>query len=306
MTDFENGWLADRGRVREKQPRMEIAFITCADMPELTVDDRRLFEPLRAQGLTPRIVGWEDPDVDWSRFRLALVRTIWDYFLKPAAFLAWVERVEPRVALYNPPDVLRWNSHKSYLLELAGRGIPITPTVLCPRGERASLSALLAERGWRSVVIKPAVSGGGRLTRRFERARFADEGQAHLETVLTEGDALVQPFLPALHEDGERSYVFFEGRFSHAVQRAPTMEAPGGVLPDGVALVPRAEELALAERVVAATPGRTLYARVDLGTGLDGTPLLLELEVIEPRLFLGASEGAAERFAGALARHASR
>jgi hypothetical protein len=281
---------------------MDIALLTCSDMPELIPDDHRLFEPLRARGLTPRIVVWDDPDVDWTRFRLAVVRTMWDYFIKPAAFLAWLERVECRVALFNPPDVLRWNSHKSYLLELAGRGIPATPTVLCPRGKEASLPALVAERGWGAVVIKPAVSGGGRLTRRFARARLADEGQAHLEAVLAEGDALVQPFLPALHECGERSYVFIEGVFSHAVERAATMEARS--LPDGVALAPRAEEVALSERVLAATPGRTLYARVDLATGLDGTPLLQELEIIEPRLFLGAGEGAPERLAEAIARRA--
>ena len=292
------------GRVRDKQPRMDIALITCAHMPELTPDEQRLFAPLRARGLNPRVAVWDDPAVDWTRYRLAVVRTVWDYFLKPVAFLEWLERVESRVALFNSPDVLRWNSHKSYLLELAGRGIPVTPTVLCPRGEKASLTALVAERGWGAVVIKPAVSGGGRLTRRFERTRLADEGQAHLETVLAEGDALVQPFLPALHAGGERSYIFIEGVFSHAVERPATMEAPGGGTPDGVTLAPRAEELALSERVVAATPARTLYARVDLATGLEGTPLLQELEVIEPRLFLGASDGAAERLSDAIARQA--
>ena len=252
------------------------------------------------------MVRWDDPDVDWARFRLALVRTTWDYFLKPVDFLAWLERVPALVDVLNPPDVLRWNSHKSYLLELAGKGLPVTPTVLCPRGRAASLPALVAERGWGAVVVKPAVSGGGRLTRRFEPARLAADGQVHLETVLAEGDALVQPFLPALHEGGERSYIFFDGVFSHAVVRPRTMEAVDVALPDGVALAPRAEEVALSERILAAMPGRTLYARVDVATGPEGTPLLQELEVIEPRLFFGASEGAAGRFAEALVRYLSR
>ncbi len=288
----------------EKQPRMDIALITYAGLPELPEDDRRLLTPLRARGLMPHSVVWDDPRVDWKRFRLAVVRATWDYFLKPSDFQAWLERVGSQVKLLNPPDVLRWNSHKAYLQQLAGRGIPVTPTALCPRGQAASLPALAATRGWQSVVIKPAVSGGGRLTRRFERVRFGGEGQAHLNAVLAEGDALVQPFLPALHEKGERSYIFFDGVFSHAVVRPATMEAPGGIAPDGVALVPRGEEQALAERVLAATPGRTLYARVDLATGPEGTPLLLELEVIEPRLFFGAAEGAPERLSDAIARHA--
>jgi glutathione synthase/RimK-type ligase-like ATP-grasp enzyme len=298
--------LGIHSRVREKQPRMDIALITYVGLPELTEDERRLLEPLRARGLRPRAVVWDDPGVEWERFRLAVVRTLWDYFLKPADFLAWLERVPRRVEVLNPPDVLRWNGHKSYLLELAGKGIPVTPTMLCPKGRAASLPELVAERGWESVVVKPAVSGGGRLTRRFEPARFAAEGQAHLEAVLAEGDALVQPFLPALHEGGERSYIFFDGVFSHAVVRPRTMEAPGDIVPDGVALAPRADEVALSERVLAATPGRTLYARVDVATGPDGTPLLQELEVIEPRLFLGSSEGAPERLADAIARYASR
>jgi glutathione synthase/RimK-type ligase-like ATP-grasp enzyme len=283
---------------------MDIALVTYAGLPELPEDDRRLFNPLRARGLMPQAVVWDDPRVDWKRFRLAVVRATWDYFLKPADFLAWLERVGSQVKLLNPPEVLRWNGHKSYLLQLAGRGLPVTPTALCSRGQAASLSALAATRGWQSVVIKPAVSGGGRHTRRFERARFGDEGQAHLNAVLAEGDALVQPFLPALHEKGERSYIFFDGVFSHAVVRPPTMEAPGGVAPDGVAVVPRQEEQAIAERVLAATPGHTLYARVDLATGPQGSPLLQELEVIEPRLFFGAAEGAAERLSDAIARHA--
>ncbi len=284
---------------------MEIALITYAGLPELPEDDRRLLRPLVARGLMPQVVVWDDPKVDWTRFRVAVVRATWDYFLKPAAFQAWLLRMGPDVVkLLNPPDVLRWNSHKSYLLQLAGLGIPVTPTLLCPRGQKASLPALVAARGWKSVVIKPAVSGGGRLTRRFESARLANEGQAHLNAVLLEGDALVQPFLPALHEKGERSYIYFEGVFSHAVVRPATMEAPGGVTPDGAPLEPRADELALAERVLASTPGRTLYARVDVASGPDGKPLLQELEVIEPRLFLGASEGAAERLSDLIARHA--
>jgi hypothetical protein len=281
---------------------MNIALITYTGLPEMTVDDQRLLEPLRARGLMPYVVVWDDPKVDWTRFQLAVVRTTWDYFLEPEAFLAWLERVGSQVKLLNPPDVLRWNSHKSYLLQLAEQGIPVTPTALCPRGRKVSLPALVATRGWRAVVIKPAVSGGGRLTRRFEGARLADEGQAHLDLVLAEGDALVQPFLPELHEKGERSYVYFDGVFSHAVVRPATMEASGGI-PDGVALAPLAEERTLAERVLAATPGRTLYARVDVATGLDGNPLLQELEVIEPRLFLGASEGAPERLADIIAGH---
>jgi glutathione synthase/RimK-type ligase-like ATP-grasp enzyme len=280
---------------------MDIALLTYADAPALPPDDQLLLAPLRARGLTPHPVVWNDPAVDWSRFRLGVVRAVWDYFLEPAAFASWLERVEHRTELLNSPALLRWNAHKAYLVELAGRGVPVTPTALVRRGTPTSLSSLVAERGWADVVVKPAVSGAGRLTRHFVPGALAGEGQAHLEAVLAEGDALVQPFLSALQERGERSYLFIDGVFSHAVERPPTMGATGGV-PDGEAMVPRPDELALATRVLEVVPTRTLYARVDVASGPDGAPVLQELEVIEPRLFLRQGPGSAERLADAIAR----
>jgi hypothetical protein len=280
---------------------MDIALLTCAELPELFADDRHLLAPLRALGHTPHAVVWDDPRVDWGRYGRVLVRSVWDYFLKPAEWSAWLARVGATLPLYNPAELVAWNGHKRYLLELAGKGLAVTPTALVEAGARGALSDVAGARGWDEVVVKPAVNGGGRLTRRFAREQLAGEGQAHLEAVLAEGDALVQPFLRALQEAGERSYLFIDGAFSHAVVRAPSLGVTGP-LPDGVAMAPRPDELALAARVVAACPTPTLYARVDLATGLDGAPVLQELEVIEPRLFLAAHAEAAPRLAAALVR----
>jgi hypothetical protein len=283
---------------------MDIALLTYAGAPDLPPDDQLLLAPLRARGLTPHAVVWDAPDTDWSRFRLAVVRGIWDYFLKPQAYTAWLQRIEPQVELYNPPALLCWNGHKGYLLELARAGLSVTPTLLARQGSAASLAALADEPGWEQVVVKPAVSGAGRLTRLFGRAEHAREGQAHLEAVLQEGDALVQPFLPALHEEGERSYIFIDGHFSHAVTRPATMGAD--FPPDGSAMAPRADELQLSQRVLRASPTPTLYARVDVATGPDGSPMLQELEVIEPRLFFAASPTSATHMADAILRRARR
>ncbi|HET9450424.1 MAG TPA: hypothetical protein VFO83_06055, partial [Aggregicoccus sp.] len=232
------------------------------------------------------------------------VRGIWDYFVKPQAYAQWLQRVEPQVELFNPVRLLKWNGHKAYLVELAQAGLSVTPTHLCRQGAQASLAAIADAQGWESVVVKPAISGAGRLTRLFSRAEHARAGQEHLEAVLQEGDALVQPFLRALQEEGERSYVFIDGAFSHAVHRAPTMGAD--VVPDGTAMAPRADELLLSQRILKAAPTPTLYARVDLATGPDGAPMLQELEVIEPRLFLASAPGAAERMADAILARARR
>jgi hypothetical protein len=283
---------------------MDIALLTYAEAPTLPPDDHHLLAPLRARGLTPHAVVWDAPEVDWSRFRLAVVRGTWDYFVKPQAFTQWLQRVEVQVELYNPPALLRWNAHKGYLQELAQADVPVTPTRLCRQGARASLESLADERGWEQVVVKPAISGGGRLTRLFSRAEHAHAGQEHLDAVLQEGDALVQPFLHSLHEEGERSYVFIDGAFSHAVVRPPTMGAAS--LPDGIPMQPRADELRLAQRALRAAPTRTLYARVDMATGPDGSPVLQELEVIEPRLFFASAPASAEHLADAILARARR
>lgn len=281
---------------------MDVALLTCSDHPELPPDDRHLLGPLRARGVTPHAVVWDDPGVDWGRFRLAVVRGVWDYFVKPAEWSRWLDRMTPSLPLLNPPALLRWNGHKSYLLDLSAKGVPVTPTELITPGAPRPLEDVARARGWDEVVVKPAISGGGRLTQRFARAQYASAGQRHLEAVLAEGDALVQPFLEGLHAHGERSYVFLDGDFSHAVSRAATMESGG--LPDGAAMAPREDELAIAQAVLEAAPTRTLYARVDLATGPGGSPLLQELEVIEPRLFLGSASAAAEKLADAIVREA--
>jgi hypothetical protein len=283
---------------------MDIALLTYAGAPALPPDDQLLLAPLRARGLEPHPVIWDAPDTDWSRFRLAVVRGIWDYFVKPQQYAQWLQRVEPQVELYNPVPLLKWNGHKGYLLELAQAGLSVTPTHLCRQGAPASLAALADARGWEQVVVKPAISGAGRLTHLFSRAEHAHAGQAHLEGVLREGDALVQPFLRSLHEEGERSYVFIDGAFSHAVLRAATMGAE--VVPDGTAMAPRADEVLLAQRILRAAPTPTLYARVDVATGPDGAPMLQELEVIEPRLFFASGPGSAERMADAILARARR
>ena len=283
---------------------MDIALLTYSGAPDLPPDDQLLLAPLRARGLNPVPVIWDAPDIDWSRFRLAMVRGIWDYFVKPQEYARWLERVEPQVELYNPVPLLKWNGHKGYLLELAQAGLSVTPTQLCRQGTSTSLAALADAQGWESVVVKPAISGAGRLTKLFARAEHAHAGQAHLEAVLQEGDALVQPFLRALHEEGERSYIFIDGVFSHAVQRAATMGAE--VVPDGTRMAPRADEVQLSQRLLRAAPTPTLYARVDLATGPDGAPMLQELEVIEPRLFFASEPASAERMADALLARARR
>ncbi len=266
---------------------VDVALVTWSGLPELDPDDRPLAAALRARGLEVAIVAWDDPAFDWATARLVLLRNPWDYYRRLGEFLAWAATVTDRTALWNPLPALRWNLHKGYLLELTGSGAPVVPTELLRRGSSADLGALLSSRGWPRVVLKPAVSADSWET----LAVGADEiarGHEHLARNLAERDMLVQPFLSAVESSGERCLVFVDGELSHAVRKnALTQGGRWAGLPEGAPVEVADDELAAARRVLALAPvDDLLYARVDLVRDALGRPLLLELELVEPTLFL--------------------
>jgi len=289
--------------------KARVALVTCAEVPELDSDTRLLIEPLAALGISATPAVWDDPHIDWSAFDLAVVRSPWDYLHRRAEFLAWANRV-PRLA--NPADVLEWNTDKRYLQGLADSGLPVVPTVW-----------LQPEQEWTSPkngewVIKPAVSLASLDTGRY---RLDDPGQRrlavdHVRRLQQAGrTVMVQPYLSGIDIEGETSLVYVGGVFSHALRRGPVLDGPDTGIdrrfqPDWEHDLrerqPAASQLALAEQVLATVPGgpeRLLYARVDLLPGPDGEPVLIELELTEPVLFLAQAPGAVERFAAAIAAH---
>lgn len=284
---------------------MRIALVTFAGLPDLDPDDHPLVPAFAALGARAEPVLWDDPAADWSAFAAVLLRSPWDYFRRYAEFLAWSERVAAVSRLFNPPELVAWNTDKRYLVALAERGAPVVPTALLELGTRADLAALVAGRGWREVIVKPAVSCDSWETIHVAPERLA-EGQAHLDRLLPERAMLVQPFLGSVESHGERCLVFLDGELAHAVRKNPlTRGGRWTGLPEGVPVVPTPEERAAAEAVLdLACPERPLYARVDLVHGAAGAPLLLELELTEPTLFLEEHPGAADRLAAALLRRA--
>jgi len=281
----------------------DVALVTCRDLPALDPDDRPLAAALAERGLAVAIVAWDDPAFDWSSTRLALLRNPWDYFHRIDEFLAWAARVERVTRLENPLAVVRWNLHKGYLVELAARGAPVVPTAVVRRGERFDLARRAAAGGWRRIVIKPAVSADSWETHVVAAAELA-AAQAHLDRLAAERDVLVQPFLDAVESDGERCLVFLDGSYSHAVRKNPiTRGGRWTGLPEGTPVAAAPDELAAAERVLAAAGlGPLLYARVDLVRGAADDPLLLELELAEPTLFLADAPAGLARLADAVAR----
>jgi len=286
---------------------MDIALVTSAALPDLDPDDRPLVEALAARGLAAAPAVWDDPGVDWAATRLALVRSPWDYYRRFAEFRAWARRVAAATRLENPLAALEWNLDKRYLLALAAAGLPVVPTLHVERGERFDLAARLTELGWRRAVVKPAVSADSWETLVIGPGEL-DAGQRHLDRLLAERAMLVQPFLESVETTGERCLVFLDGAYSHAVRKnALTRGGRWAGLPEGSGVEAEPDELAAARELLAAAGRiggfeRPLYARVDLARDADGRPLLMELELAEPTLFLTTSAAGLARLADAIAR----
>ena len=279
-----------------------IAFATSPELPELDADDRLALEPLGRRGVEVVPAVWSDPAVDWGAFELVVVRSCWDYHLEPEAFRAWIERLaDAGLPVQNPPPVLRWNLDKHYLRELEEAGVPIAPTVWLPRGAAADLRAILAERGWSEAVVKPAVSLSAHGTWRTRRGSAAAD-QGRLERALAGGAMLVQRFLGEIVSEGEWSLTFLRGRFRHGVLKRPAagdfrvQHEHGG---ERLAREPEPALVRQARAVLERVEAACLYARVD-GVRIEGRLVLMELELIDPQLYLAQDPGAPERFAAAI------
>ncbi|HET7931133.1 MAG TPA: hypothetical protein VFL63_07060 [Rhodanobacteraceae bacterium] len=288
-----------------------IALVTARAARGTDHDMPPLLAALGAAGVDAREVDWDDDSVDWSRFDLALLRSTWDYFERLPAFLAWAERVSRQTRLLNPLDVLRWNTDKHYLGHLAQAGVPVVPSAFIEPGadaEPAINAALAVHPLAGDFVVKPAVGAGSRDAQRHAREN-REAMVAHARRLLDAGrSVLLQPYLARVDEHGETALLFFDGVFSHAIRKGPLLkrgEGPTAGLYAEEAITPRApspDELAIAQGALAAIPFAQplLYARVDLIRDDDGSPRLLELELVEPSVFVAYADGAAARFARAI------
>ena len=177
-----------------------ILIASCKELPEPDNDEKPLVLALAKAGISTAIAAWDDPNVRWECADLVLVRSTWNYHQHIDEFLEWIARVTQRSRLLNPAAVIRWNYHKSYLVELEKKGIAVAPTELLRSGDEGCLESLMRKRGWDEVVIKPAVSGGSYRTL---RSHAQAEGQNHLTTLLKDTDVLVQSYLASVEERGE-------------------------------------------------------------------------------------------------------
>jgi len=281
-----------------------IGLATSRRYAELVADDRLAAERLRAFGVDVRPIVWTDEVSSCDGCEVVVVRSCWDYHLMPDRFHAWTRSVEARgVGVWNPPAMIVWNTHKAYLRELRGRGVPVPETVWLDRGASCDLAATLSARGWARAVVKPTISATAWRTFVTQPATAGSDQDA-LDEVLTDTGALVQQFVNEIETDGEWSLVFFDGAFSHAVIKRPVagdfrvQEEFGGRADPRM---PPAPVVEAAAQALGQVPGVPLYARVD-GVIARGAFTLMEMELIEPSLFLASDPGAVDRFVSALLR----
>lgn len=269
--------------------RPEIGLATCAEIPALDAEGRLLLERIGDLGLSARPVVWSDEEEDWDGLDLVLIRSTWDYHERPEAFRKWARALAGRVI--NPLPLIEWNVSKRYLADLHGWGIATVPTTFIGPGEALEPPA----RG--DFVLKPVVSAGSKDTARYGRsAGDLERAASHLARLHAEGrEVMLQPYLEAVDSEAETALIFLAGEFSHAMRKGPLLEL-GQELEEGLfrqeQMSPRDPTEAMLEVGRAALAavemrlGPSTYARVDLLPSAGGEPQVLEVELIEPSLFL--------------------
>ena len=265
---------------------------------------------LRDAGYAVDVVRWDDGAYDWAAVSLAVVRSCWDYAWRLEEFLGWAAAFPSGATrLRNAVELLRWNTDKTYLRDLERAGLPVVPTVWNP----ATAGELPDAGEW---VVKPSVSAGSRDTARWPDASSA---LAHVAELTAAGrTAMVQPYLDSVDDAGETAMLFLGGRFSHAVRKGPLLAPGEGVRQDRNSrgdlsrAHPTSAQRDVADAVfdaiatIVPEAPAPLYARIDLVHDADGRPVVLELELTEPSLFLPQAPEAVASFVGAVEAELSR
>lgn len=273
-----------------------ICFLSMDDLGTYVSDDDLAIGPLKLLGRDVTTLSWRQMSRPWSDFELVVIRTPWDYQTSPDEFLDVLAGIDAETRLENPLDIVRWNLDKRYLREMSDRGCPIVPTLWDRGYSESEFDAWLDELGTGEIIIKPTVSATAAHTYRL--THFVPE----LGSVFAEREFLVQPFVDAIVGEGEFSLFYFNGELSHAINKRPkpadfrVQEEHGGLIsrvePDG-------RLVAAADRALELIGRDLLYARVDLVLS-GGEFLLMELELIEPSLYLRMDADAPGRFAAAI------
>jgi hypothetical protein len=278
------------------------AFLTLDDRGDFVIDDERAVGPLSRLGWRVSTLSWRQADVPWNEFDAVVVRSTWDYWDDVPAFLEVLAGIDRVTRLANPLDVIHWNLAKTYLRDLEGKGIEIVPT-LWPDGlHPGAFGPWLEELGSDEVVVKPVIGANGEDAFRVS-GRDAPGRLARITDRFRSRDAMVQRFMPSVVSEGEYSLFFFGGEFSHAILKVPAPDEFRSQEERGAEVIPVVPEPQLLERgrqALSAVASPLLYARIDFVRTASDDFAVMELELIEPSMYLRTDPGAPARFARAI------
>jgi glutathione synthase/RimK-type ligase-like ATP-grasp enzyme len=282
---------------------MKIALLTCEKLPDLNPEDQKIIPALAQHNIESSAVIWSDKTVNWTDFDYLIFRNTWDYFEKETEFKIWLDHIEKLgIKTLNPIEVIKQNIHKFYLREMEQQGITILPTLFIDKTAHLDLAKRIPSH-WEKAVIKPAFSAGSYLTEVFNVSNSTEIDQQYA-TIALEKELLVQEFMPQIQTLGETSFIFFNKKFSHAVNKKPVegdfrvQSLFGGIY---TLVHPSQDLIQKAQKVVDTFKEDLLYARVD-GILIDQELYLMEVECIEPDLYFNLSENSLERFVASIVK----
>lgn len=278
------------------------AFLTLEERGDFVIDDERAIGPLAQLGWRVSTVSWRQNEIPWSAFDAVIIRSTWDYWNNVAAFLDILAKIDRESRLANALDLVRWNLSKTYLADLQDKAVGIVPTIWPDRVLEESFSAFFRQLDCDELVIKPVVGANGEDA--FRVSRSEPHGRlAWIAGRFSHCKAMVQPFMSKILTEGEYSLFFFNGRFSHAILKTPaesefrSQEERGA---DIQTFVPEKPLLLRGQQALCALSGTPLYARVDFVRNNEDDFLVMELELIEPSMYLRTDPEAPTRFARAI------
>ncbi|MBA4077517.1 MAG: hypothetical protein C0508_20990 [Cyanobacteria bacterium PR.023] len=299
------------------KPALDIVFVTYGDLKQGDPDDLDALEILRKRGYNCSVADWRDSTFPFQSSRLVVLRSTWDYHLHHSEFMAWLKSLASHSVLKNSWELVQWNSDKRYLRDLSARGIDCVPTYYIEEAAeqvtRSALAEILASLSGSSpasstassaskVVVKPSIGLSTFGVKKFDLSTAAGQDAAleHINQLARDYCVMVQPFLAEVENYGERALAFIDGEFSHAIRKTAFQHLAVAGEAGEAMVTASADEIAFGYKTLAALSEKPLYARVDIIPDANGALRLLELELIEPSLFLKLAEGASAKMADAV------
>ncbi len=275
-----------------------VAFLSTDNLENFFTYDKLLIEPMKNIGWIAEEVSWRNENVNWSDYDSVIVRSTWDYQNDSEKFIGVLEKINCVSHLENDLDLMKWNMNKNYLFDLEQKGVKIVDTIWERKFNRNLAHEYFDKLGTDEIIIKPNISANADNTFRLTREKL-DKNLGQLEKIFTAREFMVQPFLNSIIEEGEYSLFFFDGKFSHSVLKKPKEndfrvqeEHGGNIQPFKVS----SELISIAENIIKKLSTIPLYGRVDLVRTKENEFALIELELIEPSLYLNKDDQSPAKF----------